>query len=349
MILHSSCMHPKVLFFKIHTYFSSKALASYITLQSLLLHQNMWCSSLSLPCPLSKMMRCCPKSYNINLCQEKFSISSSNGVRKLKKQMSLMCPRLTRTTGQKTMHYIVLHLKLMRWSHGNYVGLCGLALCWQISCFDIQPTWTLTRWLSEPLYSWHNVEPQKIQNWLDMRNVDRLYDAFQNDNALMHHIISSYSLTLTLRNDNWMSGIKEKCFFIRHIWSYWEWVPKNSGTSSNRTPFMQHQWDKEGDNLSLSSQLWSWSKRWCFNLSQVCHKQQWHQHCEHTPSLLWGQFLRHSLVCIMIVHLLYMFLHVSPTLLSVNKCNIFLSTSTLVQDTVSLLTYIMLTLFLWWP
>ena len=47
----------------------------------------------------------------------------------MKEAMSLMCPRLTRTAGWKTLQYIVLHLKIMRWGEGNSIGLCGQALC----------------------------------------------------------------------------------------------------------------------------------------------------------------------------------------------------------------------------
>ena len=37
----------------------------------------------------------------LNLCQEKFSNSRDAGVRVAEKQMTLMCLRLTKTTGQK--------------------------------------------------------------------------------------------------------------------------------------------------------------------------------------------------------------------------------------------------------
>ena len=102
-------------------------------------------------------------------------------------------PKLIKSIWGVIMEYIALHLKFRRrGSEVFYWPICLSTVSrWQISWLDIRPTWALTWiWLPDPLYSWYNIKPQKIQVWLDMRNVGNQYDAFQNDNALMYRFIS---------------------------------------------------------------------------------------------------------------------------------------------------------------
>ena len=124
-------------------------------------------------------------------------ITSINGIwtEKTEKEKA---PKVDKSNWMKIMEYIVLHLKLTRRGSGelSWPMWSGTMSRWQISCLDIQPIWALIRiWLPEPIYSWHNVKPQKIQNWLDMRNVDSQCDALQNDKALC--ILSSLSCSMT--------------------------------------------------------------------------------------------------------------------------------------------------------
>ena len=115
--------------------------------------------------------------------------------------------------------YIALHLKFRRReSEVFYWPIClSTGSRWQISWLDIRPTLALTWiWLPDPLYSWYNIKPQKIQVWLDMRHVGNQYDdALQNDNALMYHFISKLFNDMDL----FVMWNKERvCWMIKLSW-----------------------------------------------------------------------------------------------------------------------------------
>ena len=154
----------------------------------------------------------------------------------------------------------------------------------------------------------------------------------------------------------WVASKRNDSFFHKAYVFLQGMSANNSGTSSNRSPFIQHPWGNEGDDQGPSSLLLSWSRRWLIYLSQVHQKQQWYQHCEHTPTLHWRQCLRQLLVhvvttllnCKLIIYSTYFFMWV-PLCLVLRTAIVFwalhYSAHTLAEVTLSSLTYIMWTLF----